>query len=210
MLARVNSRLPVLAVGLASIALITTLAVHVPRLRALSVVTAMPPPTKTARAAATPKADYSVLSGLNLLGASPVAKTGVVPPALTPPADSTEVEPTRLPRATVDFTLRGVAYSPDAARAYAIVAAADGSQKRYGIGDSPQRGITVERITSHEIVVRHAGRLERVSLPKPQAQRANSTPALRAAAAEDTPTEDAPVDTPPAPPETLPAAPPDS
>ncbi|MBI5614719.1 MAG: hypothetical protein HY943_00380 [Gammaproteobacteria bacterium] len=203
--------LPLLAAGCAVGVLVTTFVVHLPRLRE-STTDALPrhPALPRADAPAQPRADYSTLPGLALLGAAP--RSAPTPGPGTPPRGvvappGPALDPGQLPLAAVNFSLRGIAYSDDPGRAYAIVAAPDGGQKRYALGEAPQSGVTIERITPREIVVRHAGRLERLGLPKAQPAAGVPAPALPGlplappeAAPSDQPLPDSPPDALPGPP----------
>lgn len=72
-----------------------------------------------------------------------------------------------LPPATLPLQLKGIAFSADGSRAYAIIGAADGTQREYQAGDELQPGVTLHSLKLREVVISNAGKLESLALPVP-------------------------------------------
>ncbi len=106
-------------------------------------------------------ANYHEMLGWHLFGARPSENT-----AKSDPAPAAAIDDANLPPASIDLKLSGIAYSVDQTRAYAILGGADGVQKQYGVGKTIKDDIVIERIRPRSVVLKHAGRLEALTLPQ--------------------------------------------
>jgi hypothetical protein len=72
-----------------------------------------------------------------------------------------------LPPAALPLQLMGIAFSDDGTRAYAIIGAADGSQRIYQAGEALMPGVTLHSLRAREAVVSNRGKYESLALPIP-------------------------------------------
>ncbi|MGH8598027.1 MAG: type II secretion system protein N [Gammaproteobacteria bacterium] len=107
----------------------------------------------------TPGADFSEMPGWHLFG----METADEPSGESKtPASAITAE---LPPATVDLRLNGIAFATDSSRAYAIIATADGIQKKYRSGEAVTPEVTIHAIDRQQVVIAYQGRLEALRLP---------------------------------------------
>lgn len=76
------------------------------------------------------------------------------------PQDVEKLPPTRL-----KLRLVGVFVAMPARYSYAVIAAEDGKQKRYRLGDTVVGGAVIYKITAEGVVLQQSGRLENLLLP---------------------------------------------
>ena len=145
---------------LAAILLSAVLAAHLTPARPTT-----PPPGHTIAdplpAPAPSAVDYREMLGWHLFGVR--ASENAAKPD---PAPAAAIDDANLPPASIDLKLSGIAYSVDQTRAYAILGGTDGVQKQYGVGKTIKDDIVIERIRPRSVVLKHAGRLEALTLPQ--------------------------------------------
>ncbi|WP_290651297.1 type II secretion system protein GspC [Aquisalimonas sp.] len=81
------------------------------------------------------------------------------------PLDSEPPARIDAPETRLNLQLKGVFYSPDAARAQAIVTTGRDGTKQYRAGDSIRGGGTIEAIYEDRVILRREGAFETLSLP---------------------------------------------
>lgn len=116
----------------------------------------------TARAAP-PPVDLAEIAGWPLFG-EPRAETAA-DAAAEDDAESAAPSLENLPPATLPLQLKGIAFSADGTRAYAIIGGADGQQHEYRAGDELQSGVTLHSLKTREVVISNQGKLESLALP---------------------------------------------
>ena len=95
------------------------------------------------------------------------------------PAAAAPVATTDAPDTKLNLSLRGVmAYDPQAA-ALAIISAASGEEKVYGVGDELPGAATLEEVLEDRVILKRNGRLETLRLPE------DSTPVALSGSAAD-------------------------
>lgn len=70
-----------------------------------------------------------------------------------------------LPPTALDVQVRGLAYSPQAKRAHAILQIDGGAQRRYRVGDTLADGVILRGVRPLEVVLDNQGQLESAALP---------------------------------------------
>jgi general secretion pathway protein C len=70
------------------------------------------------------------------------------------------------PQTQLNLTLRGVWANPSRASARAIIAAANGSEEAYKVGDALPGGASLEQVHPDRVILKRGGRLEALYLPK--------------------------------------------
>lgn len=70
-----------------------------------------------------------------------------------------------LPPTALDVQVRGLAYSPQATRAHAILQVDGGAQRRYRVGDTLADGVILRAVRPLEVVLDNQGQLESAALP---------------------------------------------
>jgi general secretion pathway protein C len=84
------------------------------------------------------------------------------------------------PDTKLNLELHGVFFSPETKEARAIIASARGDDRAYGVGDAVPGGATIEEVQVERVLLRRAGRLEVLRLPKDEEGLAQAGPDSRA------------------------------
>jgi len=79
---------------------------------------------------------------------------------------------------TLDLTVAGILYSPNAALSQALIQSASQDEHVYQIGDTVPGGAVIEQITPTDVVVRYLGRLERLVIPNQHIESEEAAPPL--------------------------------
>ena len=75
----------------------------------------------------------------------------------------------------LSLTLKGVYFSaPGRDSGYAIIAIRGSGERAYAVGDTVPGDATLYRVEKRRVILEHGGRLETLSLPKPDAQNNDS------------------------------------
>ena len=75
----------------------------------------------------------------------------------------------------LSLTLKGVYFSaPGRDSGYAIIAIRGSGERAYAVGDTVPGDATLYRVEKRRVILEHGGRLETLSLPKPDAQNDDS------------------------------------
>lgn len=151
----------------AAAALCVLLIWQAPRVAPLA---AMPESRSTVHEAASPPPENAreILLGWPLFGQA--EGTGNNPAEAPTAADSVNQsgvpdETVVLPPTALDVQVRGLAYSPEASRAHAIVQVDGGAQRRYRVGDTLTDGVILRAVRPLEVVLDNQGQLESAALP---------------------------------------------
>jgi general secretion pathway protein C len=72
------------------------------------------------------------------------------------------------PETKLNLELHGVFFSPETKEARAIIASGRADDRAYGVGDAVPGGATIEQVQVDRVLLRRAGRLEVLRLPKDQ------------------------------------------
>lgn len=157
---------PVLATGV----VVLTLWFHLGR-DSLSTITAAPATAQAPPDRPAPPA-LGDIPGWSLFGsASTEASTTVAEPVAPSPTALEDLPPSAL-----GLTVSGIAYSPDATSAHAIIGMPDGRQQQFTPGETLLDGVTVHAIRPLEVIISNQGTLESVPLPLESAQTGGAAP----------------------------------
>lgn len=80
--------------------------------------------------------------------------------------DAEPVKPVEAPDTRLRLTLRGVIAHDNAPSARAIIAAADGDENAYAVGQEVPGGVTVSEIRADHVLLERGGRFEVLRMPK--------------------------------------------
>jgi len=125
---------------------------------------ALVPTPPVVSAAAGPATGRSEVPGATALDVTPVLRAHLFGEAGGIAAPTPQV--VDAPDTKLNLELHGVFFSPETKEARAIIASARGDDRAFGVGDAVPGGATIEEVQVDRVLLRRAGRLEVLRLPK--------------------------------------------